>query len=280
MSLIGGLLAGLILFLFIALILLLTPQIRRGGARRLRPLAGYAAAREAIARAAEQGRTTHLSAGPGGIGDTRSGTAETLAGVYLMGRAAQRCAAGGTPVLGTTGDALTFPLAENVVRAGFAEVGRTDEVPVVGAASTAALPVTLEGAAQGVRMLAHRDPLAYAAAAADLTEREGVSNALLVGNWGAEYLLVGEAQRRAGVPAVAGATAGDALATMLLGAEHTLIGEEIYTAGAYLDANPAHQASIQAQDLVRGLLIVLILLGALLATSGLFPLDTLLGAGR
>ncbi|MDQ2808101.1 MAG: hypothetical protein M3Z04_14490 [Chloroflexota bacterium] len=279
MSLIAGLLAGLILILFIALILLLTPRMRRGGGDRLRPLAGYAAAREAIARAAEQGRTTHLSSGPGTIGDGTSGTAETLAGLYLMGRAAQRCAAGGTPVLATTGGALAFPLAENVVRAGFAEVGRTDEVPVVGAASTASAPVTLEGAAQGVRMLAHHDPLAYAAAAADLSELEGVSNALLVGNWGAEYLLVGEAQRRAGVPAVAGATNPAALATMLLGADHTLIGEEIYTAGAYLDAHPAHQASIRAQDLLRGLIIALILLGTLLATAGI-PLDTLLGASR
>ncbi len=279
MSLIAGLLAGLILILFIALILLLTPRMRQKGGDRLRPLVGYAAARAAIARAAEQGRTTHLSAGPGTVGDSSGGTAETLAGLYLMGRAAQRCAAGGTPVLATIGGALAFPLAENVVRAGFAEVGRTDEVPVVGAASTASAPVTLEGAAQGVRMLAHRDPLAYAAAAADLAEREGVSNAVLVGNWGAEYLLVSEAQRRAGVPAVAGATDPAALATMLLGADHTLIGEEIYTAGAYLDAHPAHQASIRAQDLLRGLIIVLILLGTLLATAGI-PLDTLLGASR
>jgi hypothetical protein len=277
----GGLFIGLILLLFVAMLLLFTPRVRRVGGLRLLPLPGYAAAREAIARAAEQGRTTHLSTGPGTLGDSAGGTTETLAGLHLMGRAAARCAAGGTPVLGTTGDALAFPLAENVVRAGFAEVGRADEVPVVGAASTAAAPTTLEGAAQGVRMLTHRDPLAYAAAAADLSECEGVSNAVLVGNWGAEYLLVGEAQSRAGVTVVAGATNPSALATMLLGADHTLIGEEIYTAGAYLDANPSHQASIQAQDAIRMLVIAVILIGAVLTSAGLLPLDTLLlGAGR
>jgi len=261
-------LAVLILFVFILAILLLAPRIRQGRQVYFRPLPGFSAAREAIARAAEQGRTTHLSAGPGNVGDTTSGTAETLAGLHLMGRTAQRCAASGTPLLATTGGALAFSLAENVVRGGFAEVGRLSEVPVVGAASSASAPVTLEGRAQGVRMLAHRDPLAYAAAAADLSECEGVSNALLVGAWGPEYLLVGEAQGRAGVQVVAGATDPGALATMLVGADHTLLGEEIFAGGAYLDAHPAHQASLLAQDTVRWLIIVVLIVGVLFATLG------------
>jgi hypothetical protein len=276
---IASALAFLILLIFVLGLLLLTPRIRRGQSVRLRPLPGFTAAREAIARAAEQGRTTHLSAGPGTPGNNTSGSAESLAGLYVTGRLAQRCAASGTPLLATTGGALAFPLAENAVRAGFAEVGRLTEVPVVGAASTASAPVTLEGRAQGVRMLAHRDSMAYAAAVGDLTEREGVSNAVLVGAWGPEYLLVNEAQARTGIHAVAGATAPQALAPMFLGADHTLIGEEIYASGAYLDTNPAHQASLLTEDMVRWLVIVLILGGALLAMAGL-PVSGLMGVGR
>ena len=270
-------LAVLILLIFLLGLLLLTPRVRRGQMVRLRPLPAFTAARAAIARAAEQGRTTHLSSGPSPLADATGVSAETLAGLDIMGRLAQQCAATGTPVLATTGSALAFPLAENEVRAGFAEVGRLDEVPVVGAASTASAPVTLEGRAQGVRMLTHGFPLAYAAAAADLSEEEGVSNAVLIGRWGQEYLLVNEAQARAGVHAVAGATQPEGLAPMLLGADHTLIGEEIFAGGAYLGAHPAHLASLLTQDTVRWLLIVLIILGVLLASATGANLATLLG---
>ncbi|HUS17628.1 MAG TPA: DUF6754 domain-containing protein [Chloroflexia bacterium] len=279
MSLIAGGLAFLILLIFVLAILLLTARVRAGRVVTLRPLPGFAAAREAIGRAAEQGRTTHLSAGPGTVGDNTGGTAETLAGLDLMGRTAQRCAAAGTPVLATTGGALAFPLAENQVRAGFATVGRLSEVPLIGAASSAGSAATLEGRAQGVRMLAHRDPMAYAAAAADLSECEGVSNAVLVGSWGPEYLLVNEGQARSGIHSVAGAVDPQALATMMLGANHTLLGEEIYAGGAYLDANPSHLASLLAQDTVRLLIILLILVGTLLATAG-FSVQALLGVAR
>jgi hypothetical protein len=266
MSAIAGILALIILLIFIAAFAVLTPRIRRGGVVRLRPLPGYQAAGEAIAEAAEQGRTTHLSAGPSPGVDGTGVTADTLAGLDVMGRLARRCAATGTQVLGTTGSALAFPLAENVVRSAYASVGRLDEVPLVGVPRPVSTTVTLEGGAQGVRMLTHGDSLAYAAAAADLSETAGVSNATLIGQWGREYLLVSEAQQRAGVRSVAGASSPEALAPMMIGADHTLIGEEIYVGGAYLDADPAHLSSLLAQDTVRVLLIVLIIGGVLLAT--------------
>jgi Domain of unknown function (DUF6754) len=272
-------LALLILLFFILAILLIAPRIRRGQRVTLRPLSAYTAAHQAIARTAEQGRTTHLSTGPGALAGDTPRTAETLAGLEVMHQMARRAAATGTPLLATTGSGLAFPMAENMVRAGYAEVGRLDEVPLVGGASTAAQAVTLEGRAQGVRMLTHHDPMAYAAAAGDLAESEGVSNGVLVGGWSAEYLLVNEAQARAGVHAVAGSADPQGLATQLLTADQTLIGEEIYTAGAYLDARPAHQASLIAQDTVRVLLIIVILVGALLATVGI-NLAPLLGVSR
>jgi hypothetical protein len=272
MSVIGVGLAVLIVFIFILAILLLTPRIRRGQILRLRPLPGYAAAREAIGRGAEQGRTTHLAAGPGGIADSASGTAGTLAGLQLMGRMAMRAAQSGAPPLATTGDALALPLAENMVRGAYGRAGRADETPGLATGPAG-------GGAQGVRMLAHRDPMAYAAACADLSENEGIGGAALVGSWGPEYLLVNEAQARAGVHSVAGATSAAGLAGMALGANHTLIGEEIYTAGAYLDAEPAHLASLLAQDTVRLLLIALILIGAVLASVGV-NIETLFGVSR
>ncbi|MGI8586779.1 MAG: DUF6754 domain-containing protein [Chloroflexia bacterium] len=249
MSLIAEALALFLLLIFVASFLVLVPSIRLGrGAVTLRRLTGYDAARAAVARAAEEGGVTHVSPGAGTVADNTSGTPQTLAGLYIMGRMARNCASSAVPMIASVGGALALPLAENEVRAGYAEVGRLDEVP------------------SNVRLLAQRDPLAYAAAAGDVSEFEGVNYAVLVGGWGPEYLLVGEAQARAGVQVVAGATDPAGLAAMSLTAKHTLIGEEIFVAGGYLDANPSHQAGILAQDIVRRLLIALILLGALWAT--------------
>ena len=51
-------------------------------------------------------------------------------------------------------------------------------------------------------------------------------------------------------------------------ADHPLIGEELFAGGAYLGEGEVHKASLRAQDIVRILIIVAILLGTLLKTFG------------
>jgi hypothetical protein len=43
-----------------------------------------------------------------------------------------------------------------------------------------------------------------------------------------------------------------------------LIGEELYAVGAYLKTGPIHIASLRAQDLLRWVIILAILLGSIL----------------
>jgi hypothetical protein len=237
-------------------------RVRRGREATLRPIGGFETARRAVARAAEAGQPLHLAPGSGAVGESGTPTAETLAGLTLVDALGHQAALTGAPLLVTTDDAITHPLTENVIQSGYAAAGRLEEAPLVGRIAGR----TVEGHGQGVRLLAHRDPLAYAAMAGDMIEHEGVMHSITSGGFGPEYLLLGEAQARAGVPAVAGATNPQALATMVISADQTLIGEEIYGAGAYLSRAAAHLASLQTQDLVRMLLIVLIVLGVLAAT--------------
>ena len=237
-------------------------RIRQGLEVRVRTIAGFDAARRALAHAAEAGHPLHLSPGPGAIGESASGSAETLAGLTLVETLSAQAALTGTPLVVTTDDAATLPLAENVVRHAYAAAGRVQEAPLIGRQPAR----TVEGYGQGVRLLAHRDRMAYAAAATDLIEHEGAMHAVTSGGFGPEYLLLSEAQGRAGVHAVAGAVDPQALATMAMSAEHTLLGEEIYSAGAYLGRYASHLASLRAQDSVRLVVIALIVLGALVAT--------------
>jgi hypothetical protein len=52
-------------------------------------------------------------------------------------------------------------------------------------------------------------------------------------------------------------------------ADHPLIGEELYVASAYLTGKPAPLASLASQDILRWLLIVAIIVGAVMETLGL-----------
>ncbi len=52
-------------------------------------------------------------------------------------------------------------------------------------------------------------------------------------------------------------------------ADHPLIGEEVFAGGAYLNAGVFHGASLRAQDVVRVLVILAILIGTLLRTLGI-----------
>ena len=49
-----------------------------------------------------------------------------------------------------------------------------------------------------------------------------------------------------------------------------LIGEELFAAGAYLDLDPAHAASLTVQDIFRWLIILALLGGAAAKFVGVF----------
>ena len=55
-----------------------------------------------------------------------------------------------------------------------------------------------------------------------------------------------------------------AQAVLYAAAQEPLIGEELYAAGAYLKTGPVHTASLRAQDLLRWVIILAILLGSIL----------------
>jgi hypothetical protein len=51
-------------------------------------------------------------------------------------------------------------------------------------------------------------------------------------------------------------------------AQEPLIGEELFAAGAYVGAGPAHEASLNVQDVLRWLVVLSILIGSLLKIVG------------
>ncbi len=247
-----AMLGALLLFLVLFLVYLLRSQSGKTGTQprrfNLRRIAGYEATTEGLSLSAETGRAVHISPGSGGVGAQGIGTASTLAGMAVVESMARVSAITGAPVQATTNDAIAYALTDNAIRRGYRRAGWS-----------------LESEGGEVRFLTHADPLAYVAGAAEVIDEEKVSSAVAVGSFGPEVLFLTEAHRRQGAHQIIGSSDAQALALMSITADHSIIGEEIFAAGAYLDRRPTHAASLLAQDGLRWVLILLIVVGFIVA---------------
>lgn len=88
----------------------------------------------------------------------------------------------------------------------------------------------------------------------------------MVGSFGDEYLLMGETAARQGMAHIGGTSNPNTLPFIYASAQETLLGEEIYAAGAYLQKRPAHLGSLAAQDLMRWLVALFMLAGIVIAS--------------
>jgi len=111
-------------------------------------------------------------------------------------------------------------------------------------------------------------PFSYAAGAIPTIHDENISTNVLIGNFGVESALLAEAAERANTFTLAASDNLTAQAVLYACAQEPLIGEELYATGAYVDAGRMHAASLTAQDILRWLIIVVILVGALLKLVG------------
>jgi hypothetical protein len=227
-----------------------TEQDGRPAHVALRPIPGYDATRQGLALAAETGRAIHTSPGTGGVGARGVTTASTLAGMAIVESMGRVSAITGAPVQATTNDAIAYALTDNSVRRGYQRAGWS-----------------LETESGGARFLTHNDALAYVAAAAQVVDQQRVSHAVMAGQFGPEVLFLTEAQRRSGAQQIAGSSDHQAVALMYITADHTLIGEEIFASGAYLERRRSHIASLLAQDGLRWAVILLIIAGFIVVNA-------------
>ena len=107
---------------------------------------------------------------------------------------------------------------------------------------------------------------AFASGYMGLVHRENVGGAFLFGSFAAESLVLAEAGQQVGAMQVAATTSNEQIPFFITTCDQTLIGEELYAAGAYLSKDPVQRSSLRAQDIIKALLVALILLGTIQAT--------------
>lgn len=239
---------ALILIVLTALLLLAFTLRRRRSPAVLRKIEAFERLNHAIGLAVENGTRLHISLGRGNLFTARGGSA--LAGLAMLRRLAERTSVSDRPPIVTSGEASLSILSQDTLQAGYKAVGAEDQYR----AST--------GRLTGLT------PFSYAAGAISVMRDENVSANVVLGDFGAEAALLAEAADRENNDLIAASDNLSAQAVLYAAAQDPLIGEELFASGAYVGAGASHEASLQVQDVLRWLIIVAILIGALLRFVG------------
>lgn len=240
-------LVGLGIILLVAAIMVGMAALQRKSPASFRMIPAFTRLRSAAGRIVEGGTRLHVSLGHGMLTSPQSGA--SLAGLTLLGRLAELTSAGDQPPIATSGDAALAILSQDALQAG----------------SQASVPGKYDPTTGRLTGLT---PFSYAAGALPAILDENVSTNVLIGNFGPEVALLAEAAERKNSLSVAASDNITAQAVLFASAPEPLIGEELFAAGAYIEAGPLHAASLRVQDILRWLIIIITLVGALLKMGG------------
>jgi len=239
---------GFGLLVLAALLLLVFTLWRRRSPATLRSINAYARLNREVGLAVENGTRLHISLGRGNLFTARGASA--LAGLSMLRRIAERTSVSDRPPIVTSGDASLAILSQDTLRSGYRAAGADEQYRVT------------TGRVTGL------SPFSYAAGILPVASDENVSANVVMGEVGAESALVAEAADRENTSLIAASDNPSAQAVFYASAQDPLIGEELFAAGAYVGAGASHEASLQVQDLLRWLLILTILGGALMKFLG------------
>jgi hypothetical protein len=240
-------LAGFGVVLFSALMILAVSFLRRKSPLVFREIPAFSRLRQAVGLVVEDGSRLHISLGHSSLATPQSASA--LAGLSLLRRLADLTSAGDQPPIATSGNATLSILSQDTLQAAAKSSERAFFDPTTG-------------------RLAGLTPFSYAAGVIPAIRDENVTANVLMGNFGAEVALLTDAVDREDTFMVAGSDNLAAQAVIYATAHEPLIGEEVFAAGAYVDSDPLHAASLSVQDILRWLIIAALLIGGLLALVG------------
>ncbi len=233
------------------LLLLLYFVGRDNPKRAFRSIPAFKELRRTIQLSVEDGSQLQISLGHRGMLGPHSAAA--FAGLTLLNQMADTAADSDQPPIATGGDATLMLLAQDTLRQAYWRLK---------------LPEQYHPHLARVTGLT---PFSYAAGSLALILDGSVSASALVGQHSQEAGLISSASQLRGAFVLGGSPDLSGQALLYASAEEPLLGEELYAAGAYSQAGPAHQASLRAQDVLRWVITI-----AILISAGLPLLESLL----
>jgi len=214
----------------------------------VRRIPGVDAIEEAVGRSTEMGRPVLYVTG---VEETQN--IQTVASLLILGHVAEMIAEYDTDIKVANAYPLTMVLAEEIVRQGYANVGRSD----------AHRPENV--------MFITPEQFAFAAGVNGLILRERPATNIFLGRFFAESLMLAETGYVTRAIQIGGTAEITQLPFFVAACDYAILGEELYAVSAYLSREPQLLAQLKSTDLIKGVVILLIIAGALSATfSSLF----------
>lgn len=232
---------GLILFYT------LVPSLRETSA--LRVIKAFEQLRKAVGQSVEQGSRLHISLGKSSLLEPTNPSA--LVGLTALKQISSLSNSSDRPPIATSGNGGLTILSQDTERAGFRTSG------------------ALEFYNPDRGRLTGATPFSYIVGAMPLVDSENISAHILVGNFGPEVVFLTENAESESAFTFAASDSLPAQAALYASAVEPLIGEELFAIPAYLDSGHMYKASVQTQDILRWVVIITLIGGALLKLVGI-----------
>ncbi len=199
----------------------------------IRRIPGLDAIDEAVGRATEMGKPVIYVPGIGSM----SGIS-TIASIFVLNEVSKKIAHYDAFLKVPHYDPVVFTVARETVKQAYTEAGRPDSYR------------------DDINMFITSDQFAFAAAVDGMISREKPAACFYIGYFMAESLLLAEVGSSVGAIQIAGTDSDHQLPFFVTACDYTLIGEELYAAGAYLSREPMLVSALKVQDFGKLLFIV------------------------
>jgi hypothetical protein len=229
---------------------------KRKGKIFLRRLPVFDAIDEAIGRATEMGKPVLYIMGQLDVDEP-----QTVASMSILARVAERTASYGAKIDIPCVWPMAMSMARETVKESYLRVGRPDAY-----------------SEEDIYYLT-TDQFGYVAGVDGVMMRDRPAANFYLGAFYAESLIFAETGYITGAIQIAGTAEVDQLPFFVVACDYTLIGEELYAAGASLSGDPVQLGSIRGQDVAKGIFIALIIAGVILKLAGIDWVDVFLAIG-
>ena len=240
-------------FLYGILVVTFVTLAKRGKDLYIRPIAGLDEIDNAVGRATEMGRPMLYCIGHGGLSDVA-----TLASMSIIAQVAKKAAEYDTKMIVPCYDYIVLPIVQEIVRESHYSVGRPDTYDK-----------------NNIFYLTNSQ-FAYVAGVNGIMIREKMATNFFLGYFSAEALLMTETGNTVGAVQIAGTDAVTQIPFFITTCDYTLIGEELYAAGAYLNREPMLLGTLKAQDYLKIIIVFLVLIGTVLSSVQIMNLLNIL----
>lgn len=231
---------GLIMVILITIAFFITVSKAKKKGLYIRRIAGLDAIDEAIGRATEMGKPIYYSTGINGM----SGV-DTIASLSILGEVSKKVAEYDSIIKVPHYDPIVMSVAKETVKQSYIETGRPDSYH------------------EDSNFFLSSDQFSYAASLDGMIERERPAACFFMGYFLAESLLLTEVGATTGAIQIAATNSESQLPFFFTSCDYTLIGEELFAAGAYLSKDPMLLSVLKLQDFGKLFMVAAVIIGGL-----------------